>query len=78
MDDVRVSHRIGAQVAHARVAGDLVPIDSFQTAAAWAASAYPADVWLSLSTREQSTAIYLEMRKLDEAYAALSSIGEPS
>ncbi len=60
------------------VAGNLVPVDRFQIAAAWAASAYPADVWLSLSTREQSAAIYLEMRKLDEAYAALSSMEEPS
>jgi hypothetical protein len=60
------------------VAGNLVPVDRFQIAAAWAASAYPADVWLSLSTREQSTAIDREMRKLNAAYAALSSIGEPS
>jgi hypothetical protein len=51
------------------VAGDLLPIDSFQIAAASAASAYPADVWLSLSTREQSAAIYRELRKLDAAYA---------
>ena len=56
------------------VAGDLAPIDSFQIAAAWAASAYPADVWLSLSTAEQSAAIYREMRKLDMAYAAPSSV----
>jgi hypothetical protein len=60
------------------VAGNLVPLDSFQVAAAWASSAYPADVWLSLSTREQSAAIYREMRKLDVAYAALRSMGEPS
>jgi hypothetical protein len=60
------------------VAGNLVPVDSFQIAAASAASAYPADVWLSLSIREQSADIYREMRKLDVAYAALSSIGEPS
>jgi hypothetical protein len=58
--------------------GNLVPVDSFQIAAASAASVYPADVWLSLSTREQSAAIYREMRKLDVAYAALSSMGEPS
>jgi hypothetical protein len=57
------------------VAGNLVPVDSFQIAAASAASAYPADVWLSLSAREQSAAIYREMRKLDAAYAALSLIG---
>jgi hypothetical protein len=30
------------------VAGNLVPVDNFQIAAAWAASAYPAEVWLSL------------------------------
>ena len=60
------------------VAGNLVPVDRFQIAAAWAASAYPADVWLSLSTREQSAAIYREMRKLDEAYAGPSSMEEPS
>src|ERR1700747_415942 len=59
------------------VAGNLVPVDRFQIAAAWAATAYPADVWLSLSTREQSAAIYREMRKLDEAYAA-SSTEKPS
>jgi hypothetical protein len=59
-------------------AGNLVPVDSFQIAAASAASAYPADVWLSLSTRELSAAIYREMRKLDVAYAALSLMGEPS
>jgi hypothetical protein len=51
------------------VAGDLLPIDSFQIAAASAASAHPADIWLSLSTREQSAAIYRELRKLDAAYA---------
>jgi len=60
------------------VAGNLVPLDSFQIAAARAASAYPADVWLGLSAREQSAAIYREMRKLDVAYAARSSMGEPS
>jgi hypothetical protein len=101
MDDVRVSHRIGAQVAHARqaetkerrrpgrihnvnpaliplvrnptagrVASDLVPIDSFQIAAAWAASAYPTDVWLRLSATERSAAIYRELRKLDAARTA--------
>jgi hypothetical protein len=60
------------------VAGNLVPVDSFQIAAVSAASAYPADVWISMSVREQSADIYREMRKLDVAYAALSSIGEPS
>jgi hypothetical protein len=59
-------------------ASNLVPVDSFQIAAASAASAYPADVWLSLSAREISAAIYREMRRLDLAYAALSSMGEPS
>jgi hypothetical protein len=56
------------------VAGNLVPVDSFQVSAAWAASAYPADVWLSLSAAKQSAAIYREMRKLDMAYAALTSV----
>jgi hypothetical protein len=52
------------------VAGNLVPIDSFQIAAAWVASAYPDDVWLRLSAMERSAAIYRELRKLDEAHAA--------
>jgi hypothetical protein len=56
------------------VAGNLGPVDSFRIAAAWAASACPADVWLSLSAAEQSAAIYREMRKLDMAYAAPSSV----
>jgi hypothetical protein len=56
------------------VAGNHVPVDSFRIAAACAASAYPADVWLSLSAAEQSAAIYREMRKLDMACAALSSV----
>jgi hypothetical protein len=52
------------------VAGDLAPIDSFQIAAAWVASAYPADIWLSLSATDQSAAICRELRKLGAAHAA--------
>jgi hypothetical protein len=55
------------------VAGDLAPIDRFQIVAAWTASAYPADIWLNLSSTEQSEAIHREMRKLDAAHAARSS-----
>jgi hypothetical protein len=51
------------------VAGNLVPLDSFQIAAAWAASAYPPAVWRSLSAREQSAAIYRELSELDAAHA---------
>jgi hypothetical protein len=52
------------------VAGHLVPIDRFQIAAAWAASAYPAAVWRSLSAAERSAVIDRELRELDEAHAA--------
>jgi hypothetical protein len=48
-------------------AGDLAPVDSFQIAASWAASAYPTDVWLRMDATEQSAAIYRELRKLDAA-----------
>jgi hypothetical protein len=51
------------------VAGNLEPIDRFQIAAAWAASAYSPAVWRSLSVREQSAAIYRELRELDAAHA---------
>jgi hypothetical protein len=57
------------------VAGDLAPIDSFQIVAAWAASAYPTDIWLRMSASERSAAIYREMRKLDLANAALNQMG---
>jgi hypothetical protein len=56
------------------VAGDLAPIDSFQIVAAWIASAYPADAWLSMSATERSAATHREMRKLDVADAALNSM----
>jgi hypothetical protein len=56
--------------AEGLIAGDLVPIDRFQIVAAWAASAYPADVWLRLGPTERSAAIYRELRKLDATYAA--------
>jgi hypothetical protein len=52
------------------IAGDLVPLDRFQIVAAWAASAYPADVWLRLSATERSAAISRELRKLDATCAA--------
>jgi hypothetical protein len=52
------------------VAGDLVPIDRSQIIAAWAASAYPADIWRRLSPTERSAAIYRELRKLDAVHAA--------
>jgi hypothetical protein len=54
------------------VAGDLAPIDRFQIVAAWTASAYPADIWLNLSSTERSEAIHREMCKLDAARAARS------
>ena len=54
------------------VAGDLAPIDRFQIVAAWTASAYPAEIWLNLSTAERSNATYRELRKLDAAQAARS------
>jgi hypothetical protein len=52
------------------VAGDLAPIDRFQTVAAWTASAYPANIWLNLSSTERSEAIHHEMRKLDVVHVA--------
>jgi hypothetical protein len=60
------------------VAGDLTPVDSFQIVAVWAQSAYPTDIWFRMSVAERSTAIYREMRKLDVASAALSSVGKAS
>jgi hypothetical protein len=42
------------------VAGDLCPIDRPQIVALWAASAYPADVWRSMSRTERSAAISRE------------------
>jgi hypothetical protein len=54
------------------VAGDLAPIGRFQIVAAWTAAAYPADIWLNLSSKERSEAIYHEMGKLDAARAARS------
>jgi hypothetical protein len=52
------------------VAGDLVPIDRFQMAAAWAASGYPVAIWRGLSALEQSAVIYRELAELDAAHAA--------
>jgi hypothetical protein len=55
------------------VAGDLAPVDKFQIVAAWTASAYPADIWLSMSATEQAEAIDRELRTLDEAHASRSA-----
>jgi hypothetical protein len=55
------------------VAGDLAPVDRFQVVAAWTASAYPADIWLSMSETERAQAIDRELRKLDAAHAARSA-----
>ena len=57
------------------VAGDLFPIDSLQIVALWAASAYPANVWRSMSKAERSAAISHEILEMDVAKAALSSMG---
>src|ERR1700730_2312420 len=57
------------------VAGDLFPVDSLQIVALWAASAYPADVWRSMSKTERAAAISREMLEMDVANAALSSMG---
>jgi hypothetical protein len=54
------------------VAGDLFPIDSLQIVALWTASAYPTDVWRSMSKTERSAAISREMLEMD---VALSSMG---
>jgi hypothetical protein len=59
------------------VAGDLAPVDKFQIVAAWAASAYPANVWLSMSATERSEAIDREMRDLDAAHAQRNTTGQP-
>jgi hypothetical protein len=52
------------------VAGDLAPVDRFQVVAAWTASAYPADIWLSMSATERAAAIDQELCKLDADHAA--------
>jgi hypothetical protein len=52
------------------VSGDLVPIDRLQIAAAWAASAYPAATWHSLSATERSALIDRALRELEAATAA--------
>jgi hypothetical protein len=51
------------------VAGDLCPIDSTQIVTLWAASAYPADVWRSMSTTERSAAISRELIEMVERLA---------
>jgi hypothetical protein len=57
------------------VAGDLFPIDSLQIVSLWAASAYPADVWRSMSKTERSAAVSREMLEMDVANVALSLMG---
>jgi hypothetical protein len=55
------------------IAGDLAPIDRFQIVAAWVASAYPADVWRSMSATERSEVIHREIRDLNAVWAARNS-----
>jgi hypothetical protein len=55
------------------VAGDLFPIDKSQIATLWAASAYPADVWRSMSATERSAAIDREMLEMVERLARFAS-----
>ena len=55
------------------VAGDLCPIDRPQIVALWAASAYPADVWRSMSATERSAAISREMLEMVERLARVAS-----
>ena len=55
------------------VAGDLFPIDSLQIVALWAASAYPADVWRSMSATERSAAIDRESLEMVERLALFAS-----
>jgi hypothetical protein len=59
------------------VAGNLAPVDKFQIVAAWVASAYPAEVWVSMTATERSEAIDREMRDLDAAQAARNTTGQP-
>jgi hypothetical protein len=44
--------------------------DSFQLAAKRARHSYPLDVWISLRPREQTAAIYRELRRIDAEQAA--------
>jgi hypothetical protein len=53
------------------VAGDLCPIDRPQIVALWAASAYPADVWRSMTATEQSAVIVGEMQEMVERVASV-------
>jgi hypothetical protein len=55
------------------VAGDLFPVDNSQIAALWAASAYPADVWRSMSATERSEAVSREMLEMVERLARVAS-----
>jgi hypothetical protein len=59
------------------VAGNLAPVDKIQIVAAWAASAYPMEVWRTMSATEQSEAIDREMRDLDAAHAARNPTDQP-
>jgi hypothetical protein len=45
-----------------------MPSDSFQIAAARAASSYPTEVWFTISPSERVAAIYRELRKLDAEF----------
>ena len=51
------------------IAGDLFPINSLHLVALWAASAYPANVWRSMSATERSTAIDHETLEMNERLA---------
>ena len=51
------------------VAGDLCPIDRAQIVELWAATAYPADIWRSMSETERSSALVGEMLELVERIA---------
>jgi hypothetical protein len=58
-------------------AGNLAPVDKIQIVAAWAASAYPMEVWRTMSATERSEAIDREMRELDAAHAARNPTDQP-
>ena len=55
------------------VAGDLCPVDHPKIVALWAASAYPADVWRSMSATERSAAVSREMLEMVERLARAAS-----
>jgi hypothetical protein len=55
------------------VAGDLFPIDRSEVVTLWAASAYPADVWRSMSATERSAAVAHEMLEIVERLVRVAS-----